>query len=114
MRIYVMAWEEKESGWGIRPDGWSVHVSSEEYENYLKRHWALHDEYFERHRARTPNPLPFEYSRPVAEVALREAQLPDDHALARRLAAEKSLRIDQYENDRYELERLIGLKWPGT
>jgi hypothetical protein len=114
MRVYLMAWEEKEGGWGIRPDGWSMHVSPDEYEDYLKRHWASNDDAFKRHCARTPNPLPWEYSRPVSDVAPREAELPDDHALTRRLSVEKSLRIGQYENDRFELERLTGVKWPGT
>ena len=114
MCVYVMAWEEKESGWGVRPDGWSVHVSPDEYEDYLKRHWALNDKLFELHCARTPNSTPWEYSRPVPEIALREAELPGDHALTRRLVVEKSLRINQNENDRYELERLIGVKWPGA
>ncbi len=28
MRAYARPWDEKESGWGIRPDGWSVHLST--------------------------------------------------------------------------------------
>lgn len=101
MRAFLMAWEEKESGWGQRPDGWSVHVSPVEYAEYLKRHWAL-----------VPQPLPLEYSRPL-DKPLLEAELPDDHPLARRLALEKSLYVYQYEDDRYELERLTGVTWPG-
>jgi hypothetical protein len=57
--------------------------------------------------------MPVEYSRPVQDVALREAEIPDDHPLARRLALEKSVRINQYDDDRYELEKLAGIKWPG-
>jgi hypothetical protein len=113
MHIFIMTWEEIESGWGIRPDGWSVHVSPAEYEDFLKRHRALNDERFERHCARKSHSLPWEYSRPVPDVALREVEIPDDHLLARRLASEKSLRINQYEDDRYELERLTGVARPG-
>ncbi|HTW36581.1 MAG TPA: hypothetical protein VMD53_18325 [Rhizomicrobium sp.] len=110
MRAYLMAWEEKESGWGTRPDGWSLHVSPAGYEDYLKRHRAMNDERFER---RTPRSPPWEFSQPVPGAPLREVELPDGHALARRLAAEKSLRVGHFEPDRYELERLTGLEWPG-
>ncbi len=78
-----------------------MHVSHDEYEEYLKRYWAL-----------VPHPLPLEYSRPL-DQPLTEAEIQDDHPLARRLAAEKSLRINQCEDDRYTLERLTGFKWPG-
>ena len=108
MRVYVMVWEEKEAGWGVRSDGWSVHVSPGEYEDHLRRHWALTDELFERRRARTRNPTPWEYSQPVPDVVLREIELPDDHPLARRLAIEKSVCLNQKDNAGHELERLIG------
>ena len=98
-----MAWEEKERNWGNRPDGWSLHDSHEEYERYLEAHWES-----------TPLPRPDEYSFPVPDTPLRVAEIPDIHPIARRLCAEKSLRIIQYEGDRYELERLLGVTWPGT
>jgi hypothetical protein len=102
MHIFLMAWEEKERSWGNRPDGWSLHVSREEYERFLELHWA-----------RVPNPRPEEYSFPVPDLALREVELPEDHPLTLRLAAGKSLRIDQYADERRELEKLTGIKWPG-
>lgn len=108
MRIYLIPWEEKESGWGLRPDGWSLHVSPEEYESYLKRYWSDLERYWET----VPRPVPDEYSRPL-DKPLLEADIPGDHPLALRLKAEKNIRINQYEDERYELERLTGLKWPG-
>jgi hypothetical protein len=110
MRLYVMAWEEIISGWDIRPDGWSVHISPDAYDDYLRRHWALHEEYLERRNMK----LPLEYSRPISNVELREFDIPDDHALSLRLSAEKSLRVGQYGDDRHEFERLTGLDWYGV
>ncbi len=98
MRAYAMQWDEKESGWGIRPDGWSLHLSAADYESYLARYWAA-----------VPKPLPREYSRPVHGFALRTVELPDDHAFARQLRERKELRVLQFTEECRELERLIGL-----
>ncbi len=102
MRVFVMAWEEKESGWGLRPDGWSAHGSAADYERYLEVYWAG-----------VPEPLPREYSRPL-DQALIAVEIADDHPLARRVASEGSVRINHYADERYELERITGLKWPGA
>jgi hypothetical protein len=103
MRAFAMAWEEKERGWGNRPDGWSLHSSREEYESFRERHWAG-----------VPSPRPDEYSLPVPNAALRELELSGDHPLARRLTAEKSIRIAHHDTDRAELEKLLGKAWPGA
>jgi hypothetical protein len=29
-------WEESERGWGVRPDGCSIHLNKEELNNYIK------------------------------------------------------------------------------
>jgi len=100
MRIYAMAWEEKERGWGHRPDGWSLHLTSDDYDRHL-----------ERHSASTPWPLPEEYSFPVQGLALRPVEIADDHPLAKRLMRERSLRIEHHE--RLDIEQLLGVSWPG-
>lgn len=34
-RCFFQRWEESERGWGVRPDGCSLHVSSDSYNKYL-------------------------------------------------------------------------------
>lgn len=52
-KIYVVSWLESERGWGVRPDGYSVHKSLEDYAAYMKNYWA-----------NMPDTAPDEYSRP--------------------------------------------------
>ena len=98
MKIFVVQWEEKERGWGNRPDGWSLHVSADEYHRYA-----------EQYRNSLPQPLPEEYSVPVESSGLRAVDVPEDHAIARALAASKSLRFQQYDDASYALEKLLGI-----
>ena len=52
-----MPWEESERGWGVRPDGYSLHLTEEAYREYLDKHWAFyHSQY--------GNSVPHEYDRP--------------------------------------------------
>ncbi|MBI2047775.1 MAG: hypothetical protein HYT27_01415 [Parcubacteria group bacterium] len=46
-------WEESERGWGTRPDGYSLHLTDEDREQYIKDYWK-----------QMPNEVPDEYSRP--------------------------------------------------
>ena len=46
-------WLESERGWGIRPDGYSLHRSVEDCAQYIREYWA-----------RMPSYVPDEYSRP--------------------------------------------------
>ena len=48
-------WLESERGWGIRPDGFSLHVSREALEKYLKR---------DQEEKNQTYGVPDEYSRP--------------------------------------------------
>jgi hypothetical protein len=34
-RCYFQRWEESERGWGIRPDGCSIHLSVDSHKKYL-------------------------------------------------------------------------------
>lgn len=34
--VFVQNWEESERGWGVRPDGFTVHVSREQRDEYVK------------------------------------------------------------------------------
>lgn len=49
-------WEESEQGWGVRPDGFSLHVSVDGLTSYIAEHWAG-----------MPDETPPEYSRPSGE-----------------------------------------------
>lgn len=46
-------WLESERGWGCRPDGYSLHKSPADLEQFVKDYWA-----------RMPDQAPDEYSRP--------------------------------------------------
>jgi len=51
--VYV-SWEESERGWGTRPDGCTLHLTKEDYVNYVKDY-----------NSRLPNYVPDEYERPA-------------------------------------------------
>lgn len=51
--VYIDTWTESERGWGVRPDGCSIHLNKDDYKSYV-------DEYWER----MPKTAPDEYSRP--------------------------------------------------
>lgn len=52
-------WDESESGWGIRPDGASLHSSKEEADKCIARHSARQKEDY-----RKTGKVPHEYDRP--------------------------------------------------
>jgi len=35
-QVQIQYWEESERGWGVRDDGYSVHLTEEDYQEYLK------------------------------------------------------------------------------
>lgn len=45
-------WEESELGWGVRPDGYSLHLSQEDWKAFRKEYWKG-----------MPKEVPEEYSR---------------------------------------------------
>ena len=51
---YIQEWEESERGWGVRPDGASVHKTQEGLEAFVKENWGN----------RQTIVVPDEYSRP--------------------------------------------------
>lgn len=42
--IIVQDWEESERGWGVRPDGHSIHLSMEECKEFSKEFWVKEKE----------------------------------------------------------------------
>lgn len=51
--VVVQKWEESERGWGVRPDGYSLHATDEDRLAYIKAYWDS-----------MPDSPPDEYSRP--------------------------------------------------
>lgn len=54
MKAIALEWEESERGWGTRPDGISIHTTSEEADRYVQ---AYNDN--------LPKECPAEYERPT-------------------------------------------------
>lgn len=40
-RCYFQRWEESERGWGIRPDGCSIHLSEDSHKKYLNEIYKI-------------------------------------------------------------------------
>lgn len=57
MIVVVQRWEESERGWGVRPDGYSIHPDIAARNQYVKEYWAT-----------MPNEIPDEYSRPCVHI----------------------------------------------
>lgn len=51
--VIVQEWLESEFGWGQRPDGYSLHLTTEDLKAFLEEYWA-----------EMPKEVPDEYSRP--------------------------------------------------
>lgn len=60
--LYVVAWEESERGWGVRPDGCSVHLSEKSAMDFIKR----------QQDSLPKGVVPDEYSRPSGKPYLVE------------------------------------------
>lgn len=50
--VVCQKWEESESGWGTRPDGYSLHLTEKSRVTFCKKYWSKMPEY-----------VPDEYSR---------------------------------------------------
>lgn len=55
--VWCVEWEESERGWGVRPDGWSLHLTDQDAYKYIRLYWDG-----------MPDSTPDEYSRPVGEA----------------------------------------------
>jgi hypothetical protein len=52
--VIVQKWEERERGWGSRPDGYSIHLTEDDRRKFIQAYWA-----------KTPADAPDDYSRPL-------------------------------------------------
>lgn len=55
-QVVLLMWEESERGWGVRPDGYSLHLTMEDVSKFIKAYWKT-----------MPDNPPSEYSRPASE-----------------------------------------------
>ena len=65
--VVVQKWEESERGWGVRPDGYTIHLTEADRKAFIKAYWD-----------RMPYEVPDEYSRPSGQPYL--ADVEDDVA----------------------------------
>ena len=65
--VVVQKWEESELGWGVRPDGYSLHLSEAGRDAYINRYWES-----------MPDSAPQEYERPCGSPYL--ADVPEEVA----------------------------------
>lgn len=73
--VTVQKWEESERGWGVRPDGYSLHADDVARRLFIEAYWAT-----------MPDAPPSEYSRPSGTPYQAEVELTDeDHALMLRV-----------------------------
>lgn len=62
--VYCQIWEESERGWGTRPDGYSLHLTLADAEQFRKEYLDHQHEYFESIGEKG---VPDEYTRPYGE-----------------------------------------------
>lgn len=66
--VYCLPWFESEAGWGQRPDGYSLHISREEANQYIKDTLKRQKEYFDK--VLGPGIVPGSYDRPGTVYAV--------------------------------------------
>ena len=71
--VVKQEWWESESGWGQRPDGYSIHLNKIDRDQYIKEYWD-----------RRPKKVPHEYSRPSGDPTTMEVDESTFNSLKRR------------------------------
>jgi hypothetical protein len=93
-KVILQFWEESERGWGIRPDGCSMHISDINREKFIKNIYSL----------RNDSDVPDIYERinGIAIIAFIE------DGLFKELKEQGSLRLLEHElNNLIKLEEII-------
>ena len=92
-KVYLQYWEESERGWGVRPDGCSLHIDIEEHKKYIS---SIYEK-------RKINDVPDEYDRIVGEPIM--CFVKDD--LLASLIKKGTIRLFEYEsNNLLKLEEI--------
>jgi len=95
--IYV-SWEESERGWGTRPDGCSLHITGEDYNQFLKTYWKG-----------MPEETPDEYSRPAGDPTEALAS-PSLYKQIKNAKEKYGLRIFEHEQVKLEKNKDLTFK----
>jgi hypothetical protein len=69
--VVVQKWEESERGWGVRPDGYSLHKDEAARSRFIRAYWDT-----------MPKETPDEYSRPAGKPYMAEVT-PEEYAALR-------------------------------
>lgn len=92
-KVILQIWEESERGFGVRPDGCSIHINFEERNSYIKSIYDNRD-----------SEVPAEYDRIVGDGI--EVFIED--SLFEIVKRDKSIRITEYQmNNLISMEDLI-------
>jgi len=86
-------WTESERGWGSRPDGATLHLTMEDYGEYVEEYWG-----------RMPKGVPDEYSRPDASP--RNVVIEED-LYQKIVASRNGIRLWQGEYSKMKAEQKI-------
>lgn len=89
-------WEESERGWGIRPDGCSLHKTPKDCDAYVKKYWKG-----------MPSEVPDEYSRPA--FGSKPYAFEVDRQTYRKISASKN-GIRLWHSETIELEKKLATK----
>jgi len=94
-KIVLQLWEESGRGWGVRPDGCSIHTDIAERDRYVESIYASR---------RGSDSVPEEYERIVGSPV--EAYVDD--SMFETLRSEKSIRLAQHQmNNLVSMEDII-------
>lgn len=87
MKLFIQHWEESERGWGIRPDGYSLHLTRQDAVDYVKKAMDNQEQYYIKQGVKG---VPDEYSRPCGEP--KEVEIRGNTKKAREVKEKKSVR----------------------
>jgi hypothetical protein len=94
-RCYFQRWEESERGWGVRPDGCSLHLSEDSHKRYLNEIYTTRQGEMS---------IPDEYDRisgPLIECFISDT-------LFKLVMEKNSLRLMEYEmNNLFKIEEIL-------
>ena len=82
-RVVLVEWLESERGWGVRPDGASLHLTNDDYETYVKEYWN-----------KMPDEVPDEYSRPATSPKIIDV---DDEIYNKIKRSKNGIRLWEHE-----------------
>lgn len=68
-QAWCQQWEESEAGWGVRPDGYSLHLSQEDAQEFSRQYMENQQAYF---KGKGVIGVPAEYTRPSGTPYLVE------------------------------------------